>query len=292
MPLPQCQPPEESAWNERYSVSVPQLDSQHRQILDLLQEMKQYALDRHAIERVPAAMETLNSYVLAHLRREERLLCAVHYPQYEEHRLEHDSYLEKVAAIQADLQHGRRDVAIRLVNFLRAWWTHHILTSDRQYGRYFLQRRKPVNPTAEPCSGASSSQWESLLDWHDGYSFNQPEVDDQHREFLAVAKRICQPDSGDGSFDLTAELSNLMQYASFHFFTEETLMRRVHYPTLEQHSAAHRGFEAKLMDFLSRMHPDATLTRETVAALVQSWTSKHLLVEDMELQRFLELLKS
>jgi hemerythrin len=289
MSLLDHQQPYEPAWNQRYSVSVPQLDGQHRQILDLLQEMKQDALGAEAAERVPAVLEKLNWYVMLHLRREERLLSAVRYPQYEEHRLEHDSYLGKVAAIQADLQRGRRDVAIRLTNFLSSWWTHHILTSDRQYGRYILQRKTPGDARAQPSSGTGSSQLEGLLEWQDGYSFNQPEVDDQHREFLAVAKRICEPASGDGTFDLIVEVANLMQYTSFHFFTEESLMRRIGYPNLEQHTAAHRGFEGQLMDATSKVD-EGTLQHETVATLVQSWARTHLLGEDMELQSFLELL--
>jgi hemerythrin len=289
MALLDGQQPDETAWNQRYSVSVPQLDSQHRQILDLLQEMKQDALGGEAAERVPAALEKLNRYVVLHLRREERLLSAVRYPQSEEHRREHDSYLEKVAAIQTDLQRGRRDVAIRLTNFLGSWWTHHILTSDRQYGRYILQRKMSGDAGAPPSSGTGSSNLAGRFEWRDDYSFNRPEVDEQHREFLAVAKRICEPASGDGSFDLVVEVANLMQYTSFHFFTEESLMGRIGYPNLEQHIAAHRGFEAQLMDAISKI-PDGTLQCKTVATLVESWARTHLLGDDMELQKFLKLL--
>ena len=122
-------------WSEKYSVHVPKLDEDHRQIFELLMELRK-AVYRQAGERlVPHALKKLNQYALQHLRREELLLRVRGYPGYAEHKAEHDTYLAKVGSLQANLE--RKDMGVRIVNFLIEWWRDHILTSDQRYSRYF-----------------------------------------------------------------------------------------------------------------------------------------------------------
>jgi len=122
-------------WKDEYSVHIPQLDEQHREILELLREFRKCAHRRDGDKLVPAALQKLNRYALLHLQREELVLRIRGYPAYAEHKAEHDTYLTKVASLQANLE--RRDMAVRLANFLNEWWKHHILTSDQRYSRYF-----------------------------------------------------------------------------------------------------------------------------------------------------------
>jgi hemerythrin len=39
---------------------------------------------------------------------------------------------------------ARRDLAIRVVNFLTEWWKSHIMISDQEYARFF--RGRPTAP--------------------------------------------------------------------------------------------------------------------------------------------------
>jgi len=123
-------------WKEEYSVHVPKLDDDHRQIFELIKELRECVYRPGNDRLVSEALKKINQYALLHLQREELLLRIRGYPGYAGHKAEHDTYLSKVAALQANLE--RRDIAIRIVNFLSEWWREHILTSDQQYSRYFI----------------------------------------------------------------------------------------------------------------------------------------------------------
>jgi hemerythrin len=134
-------------WSDEYSVGILQLDAQHRQIIDLLGEFKACVDSAEADKLVPAALDKVNAYARFHLEREELLLRVRGYPEYAGHKAEHDAYRQKVATLQSQLI--RRDVAIRIANFLSEWWRYHILTSDQQYARFF-RRVAAATPAREP----------------------------------------------------------------------------------------------------------------------------------------------
>ncbi|MBZ5726335.1 MAG: bacteriohemerythrin [Acidobacteriia bacterium] len=126
------------AWREAYSVDIPQLDAQHRQIIELLDELGRIAHGGENDKLIAAALEKVTRYAHWHLRREELVLRVRSYPGYEEHKAEHEAYREKVTFLQANSH--RRDLGIRMTNFLNQWWRHHILTSDQQYARFFRRQ--------------------------------------------------------------------------------------------------------------------------------------------------------
>jgi len=128
-------------WREEYSVNVPKLDQDHRLIFELIKELREAAHRQDADTLVPQVLKKLNQYALQHLQREELLLRIRAFPGYAEHKAEHDTYLAKVASLQANL--GRRDIAVRIVNFLTEWWRDHILSSDQRYSRYFSYPETP-----------------------------------------------------------------------------------------------------------------------------------------------------
>jgi hemerythrin-like metal-binding protein len=126
-------------WKKQYSVHVPKLDEDHRQIFELLNQLRDAVYRQSGDRLVPQALEKLNRYALVHLQREELMLRIWEYPAYAEHKAEHDAYLAKVASLKANLE--RRDISVRIVNFLSGWWRDHILTSDKRYARYFRNAR-------------------------------------------------------------------------------------------------------------------------------------------------------
>ena len=119
-------------------MGIPQLDAQHRKLIELVNAVRTCAQCGDPEGRVPAALEELHKYAQSHLEREELLLRVRAYPDYEEHKAEHDVYREKLAALLAKAD--RRDIMVRISNFLDEWWKYHILKSDQQYARYFRRQ--------------------------------------------------------------------------------------------------------------------------------------------------------
>ena len=123
-------------WREEYSVKHPPLDAQHRKLLELISELvtSGQSGNNHS-EVVRATLKKLDRYADWHLRCEELVLRVRGYPGYAEHKAEHDAYRKKVSELKG--QQERKDIGLRVQNYLAEWWRYHILTSDREYARFF-----------------------------------------------------------------------------------------------------------------------------------------------------------
>jgi len=126
-------------WSEDYSVGIPELDVQHRQLMELASELIRVVNLGESVKPDPVIVEKMAEYAERHLRREELVLRVRGYPDYLEHKAEHDEYRRKIVALRA--QSDRRDLGVRIANFLNEWWRLHILISDQEYARYF--KRQP-----------------------------------------------------------------------------------------------------------------------------------------------------
>jgi hemerythrin-like metal-binding protein len=115
------------------------MDAQHRRLIKLLAELSASVQRGESRSLAPAALAEVVRYAEQHLQREELLLRVRGYPGYAEHKAEHDAYRQKIASFQ--LCRERRNLGIRIANFLTDWWKSHILGSDRQYARFFQSMR-------------------------------------------------------------------------------------------------------------------------------------------------------
>jgi hemerythrin len=127
-------------WTEEFSVRIPRVDAEHRRIFDLLRELREGAHGPATEKLLPRAIDELSKYAERHLRREELLLRVRGYPRLAEHKAEHDEYRVKVASLRGQI--FRRDIGVRVTNFVDGWWRQHILTSDQDYARYFQRLLK------------------------------------------------------------------------------------------------------------------------------------------------------
>ena len=123
-------------WSDRYSVGVAKMDAQHRQLIDVLNELHKAMGAARAGEILPGLLQRLGQYAGAHLAEEERLLRTHGYPAFAQHKQQHDAYLTKVQSFQQQLARGQTSASIALLSFLRKWWTGHILNVDREYAGF------------------------------------------------------------------------------------------------------------------------------------------------------------
>ena len=127
-------------WSDDYSVGIPEMDTQHRKLMELLAEVSGGTMEPPG-RTLGEWLEEAQQYGQWHMRREELVLRVRGYPELEAHKAEHNVYRGKLAALQA--MSDRRDFSIRLTNFLNEWWRYHILISDQQYARYFRKKGGP-----------------------------------------------------------------------------------------------------------------------------------------------------
>jgi len=125
---------QEIKWLEEYSVGNPELDAQHRKMIELLAGLVKFTNSGGVVDPSSAIAE-VNRYAEEHLQHEEMMLSVRGYPEYAQHKAEHDDYRGKAAALQARMH--KRGFGKEITSFLVEWWRTHITTSDQQYARYF-----------------------------------------------------------------------------------------------------------------------------------------------------------
>ncbi|MGA2113514.1 MAG: bacteriohemerythrin [Bryobacteraceae bacterium] len=127
-------------WSDKSSVGIPELDAQHRHLLELLNELLQRMQAGESEGATEAARKELMRCAESHLQREELVLRVRGYPGYAQHKAEHDGYRARFASLAAHADRG--DFSVRLSNFVAEWWRFHVLTSDQQYARFFRIKSK------------------------------------------------------------------------------------------------------------------------------------------------------
>ena len=127
-------------WNAGYSVGVASLDGQHQQLIGILNELHEAMAAAKADSVLTEIVTRLGSYARMHLDTEERLLKTNSYPEFAQHKAQHDAYVSKVQAFQSELGSRRVAVTVELLQFLKKWWMDHILGTDRRYTEFLNQR--------------------------------------------------------------------------------------------------------------------------------------------------------
>lgn len=120
-------------WSDRYSVGNNDIDNDHRrlfEIINLLQEM-QYTSEKNG--QFAEVLSSLFDYSLYHFNREEEYMNQISYDEIEAHKKEHKKYIVKISTFNSDFFSVRRPEETAVIEFLKNWWTGHILQSDVKY---------------------------------------------------------------------------------------------------------------------------------------------------------------
>jgi len=124
-------------WNESYSVGVERIDTQHKKLIDILNQLYGSFVDQTTGQVLEDIIRELVDYTNYHFRTEEELFEEHNYPHKEKHVSEHQDFIQKVIDFNADLKAGKSRITFQLMNFLRNWLINHICGSDQAYASHF-----------------------------------------------------------------------------------------------------------------------------------------------------------
>ncbi|QPJ64855.1 MAG: bacteriohemerythrin [Candidatus Nitrohelix vancouverensis] len=119
-------------WDDKYKVGVEVVDSQHKQLFDLINELYKAFNEGHAQERITKVMDGLVKYTGYHFREEEALMEQAGYPDLEAHKEKHRKLVAQVMNYQRQLNEGELDDGA-LLKFLKEWLSNHIMGVDKFY---------------------------------------------------------------------------------------------------------------------------------------------------------------
>jgi hemerythrin len=123
-------------WDKTLSVDVPEIDEDHRRLVDLFNLLNHSVVEGDAPDYIEAVMEELISCTAWHFKHEERLMLKYGYEGLLEHKTEHEELIASATALQQKLLQESKPVLSEDIQFLEHWLNGHILCADRDLGAY------------------------------------------------------------------------------------------------------------------------------------------------------------
>ncbi|MHB9291367.1 putative hemerythrin [Hollandina sp. SP2] len=131
-------------WEDRYSVGIPSIDEQHKELLVLTNKLYDACRDgeEKAREYFKEVIRNAVDYVQFHFTSEERLMERISYPELATHKVQHTSFVKQVLEEVKHFESGKSFVPNTFVRFLRDWILTHIAMSDKKYAEYIHSLKK------------------------------------------------------------------------------------------------------------------------------------------------------
>ena len=130
-------------WGDSYATGIEQIDNQHKELVRLTNQLYHACLSgNEAIDTVfKTAMSSMVEYVRFHFTDELVLLKRINYPNYHEHKKEHDTLVMNILEASKEFNSGKKFVAHSFVRTLKDWVFSHIAFSDKLYAAYVNEQK-------------------------------------------------------------------------------------------------------------------------------------------------------
>jgi hemerythrin-like metal-binding protein len=116
-------------WKDSYSVGVPAVDHEHRELIELVNRLHE-TLGGGEAAGVAHVFGDLFRAISAHFALEERFMREHGYDQVSQHKADHERLLDELRDIMDDYRDGGADSARRLAAGVDAWFINHFKTHD------------------------------------------------------------------------------------------------------------------------------------------------------------------
>ena len=118
------------SWKDEYSVGVPDVDHEHREMIELINELDHSMGEEVSHDTVVEALGEIYANIAAHFALEERIMRRARYVDYEVHKQDHETLLDDLLdVIDSVDEEGRYDRAA-LSRDLNVWFSDHFRTHD------------------------------------------------------------------------------------------------------------------------------------------------------------------
>ena len=131
-------------WSENYATGIKLIDKQHRELVSLTNELYRACTtgDEEIGTVFKEAMSRMVEYVRFHFNAEQELLHRINFPDYPEHKRQHESLVKDILEAAKHYNEGMNFVPNNFVRTLKDWVFGHIAVSDKIYTSYVAEQKK------------------------------------------------------------------------------------------------------------------------------------------------------
>lgn len=117
-------------WKDEYSVGVPDVDAEHRDLIELINTLYESMQARDGGSDVMEFLGEIYARIASHFALEELIMRRHEYDEYREHKRDHEQLLEEIRDIMDDYEAGKLLNDEDLARRLDRWFSEHFRTRD------------------------------------------------------------------------------------------------------------------------------------------------------------------
>ena len=122
-------------WKEQYSLGVPAVDHEHRELVDLINELYANMTEPGTDVTVMDFLGELYARISAHFALEEKIMRDSRYDEYGDHKIDHERLLDDIRDLMDDYEDGAYVDVERFARRLDQWFSEHFRTRDARLHR-------------------------------------------------------------------------------------------------------------------------------------------------------------
>jgi hemerythrin-like metal-binding protein len=120
-------------WSEGYSVHIPEIDEQHKNLVALINRLYNAYLNKKHQSEISQIIKELKEYAFYHFSTEEKLFEKHNYAEKVEHIAMHNSFIDEINQLVKNHESSSLVLTMKTMTFLQRWLTNHILKEDKKY---------------------------------------------------------------------------------------------------------------------------------------------------------------
>jgi len=131
-------------WTSSLSVHNEELDAQHRELIQIYNNLHNSLMNdtlEGTVKTKMATLDALVNYISFHFNAEEKFLESIGFPEFAQHRRKHLEFGQRIKTYQADIVEGRMVLSTSLMKLMRNWIIDHIATEDKKYADFYRQQK-------------------------------------------------------------------------------------------------------------------------------------------------------
>ena len=137
-------------WKDRYNIDYKEIDSQHRKLLDIVNDLNALIISSSAssMEEIREILLRLVEYANIHFKYEELHMEKCGYYLKKEHIKEHRSFIKSIIEFNDSISNKGKEALEDMLKYLKNWYLNHIIQVDKMYEKFFKQYNKSAEVKA------------------------------------------------------------------------------------------------------------------------------------------------
>lgn len=120
-------------WGDKYSMGISIIDNEHKKLIGIMNKAIVLEQNGSNPKEITEVLNEMNKYAHTHFATEEAYMVQFNYPDYEQHRKEHQGFSIETMAFLDKITNSNRQLICEILEHLKNWLVHHIQGTDRKY---------------------------------------------------------------------------------------------------------------------------------------------------------------